>query len=753
MSIFKSGCAAILVLSAFLFAQNDTLSSREELLPEEPSKGSSLEDSFEPSLEKALPESLASKTPPKTVLYLGGGAFSPWYSLGVLYAVRDYRIPIDSVVGTSWGAFIGALWSQGFELDDIQRIVTDSLFVSQVLKKDPSPKTWMDLPVSRTGTPSLAFRFSLFGDANGYAHFRKKALDADTNALSQTLFRFQVQEALTRADFSVVPFTALACEKGKLLPSSAKSSLPFSNTSGELCPTFVPQDSAFAIYVAAYPLRQSVSYDPAYTVAGFESELEWVQKQKSDSNRTIVIIRPHGISEASPLALMQMGYADVEKKMGEFSPLANRASDRPAPLDSILPRFKIDPSFESFSAASYSHVSERWNMKDTGVAAPANFLHRLSESPFYDSVQIEMDSLGIAKVSALTSPIVEFRVGGLGNNILGPLFYAGVDFRYINQFEYAFTLDGYWGEHSYSVRPALQIQGFLTGKAGVSVTGNISKRRPLKGYFSELSDELKIFEVRENDLILEFDLQDSLADVSVSVLLGEAEFKTAMEEDYGTLRVNSLIPKISFVRNRGGFEEWFGDRGYRIRGELGLRSINLMGDGTGNAPLYFSSTVDIQKAFAPTDFISLGVGALGGVNVRRETGYGYEYPDELEVFPGESDKALENWFRLHPALSPWSSAWNFAEMSSHHYGSLRANAGLHWGILGAWIFGAYMRDFEENPTVELDADRILLEPMLRASYRSLDVRLGMSRLVSMQKPGDLLHVKNYHYFFQVGANW
>ena len=50
MSIFKSGCAAILVLSAFLFAQNDTLSSREELLPEEPSKGSSLEDSLEPPL-------------------------------------------------------------------------------------------------------------------------------------------------------------------------------------------------------------------------------------------------------------------------------------------------------------------------------------------------------------------------------------------------------------------------------------------------------------------------------------------------------------------------------------------------------------------------------------------------------------------------------------------------------------------------------------------------------------------------------
>jgi len=254
-------------------------------------------------------------------------------------------------------------------------------------------------------------------------------------------------------------------------------------------------------------------------------------------------------------------------------------------------------------------------------------------------------------------------------------------------------------------------------------------------------------------LIMAFNLQDSLANVSVSVCLGESEFKTSMKEDYGTLHVNSLLPKISLERNRGGFEEWFGDRGYRVSGEFGLRSVNLAGDGTGNAPLYFSSTVDLQKAFAPASFIALGVGASGGVNVRRESGYGYEYPDELEVFPGVSDKALENWFRLHPSLSPWSSAWNFAEMSSHHYGTLRANAGLHRGILGAWIFGAYMRDFEENPTVELDADRILLEPMVRAAYRSVDVRIGMSRLVSMGHLGDLSHVKNYHYFFQVGAIW
>ncbi len=739
MSMIKSGCTALLFFSAFLFAQKDSV----QVMP----------DSIPVVSDSVAPAPAPLNAPSKTILYLGGGAFSPWYSLGVLYAVRDYRVPVDSVVGTSWGAFIGALWSQGFELDDIQRIITDSLFISQVLNPPQTENSWIDLPISKVGAPSLAFRYALFGDSAGYAHLRKKSIDADSNSLREALFRFQVQEALTRADSNVVPFVALACVHGKLQASTVKASLPFSETSGENCPTFVPEDSAFAIYVSAYPLRSSVSHDRAYSIAGFESELEQVQKQKMHSSRNLVLVRPHGISNDSPLTLMQMGYTDLEKKMGELSPLAARATDRPASPDSILPRFTIDPSFESFSAASYSHVLERWNAADTGIAAPANFLSRIAESPFYDSVRIEMDSVGIAKVYASTTPILEVRVGGFGNNLLGPLAYAGLDFRYVNQFEYAFSLDGYWGEHSYALRPALQIQGFWAGRAQVSVVGNVSKRQPLKGYFSDWPEELKMDEVRENDLSLNFDFKDSLADVSVSVLLGESEFKTSLEEDFGILHVNSLIPKVSLVRSRGGFEEWFGSRGYRLSGEFGLRSINLTGDGTGSAPLYFSSTIDMQKEFAPLSFVALGVGAAGGVNVRRESGYGYEYPDALEVFPGESDKALENWFRLHPALSPWSTAWNFYEMSSHHYGTFRANVGLHRGLFSAWIFCAYMRDFEENPTVDLDADRLLLEPMLRAAYRSVDVRMGMSRFVSLQNASVLSHVKNYRYFFQVGANW
>ena len=50
-----------------------------------------------------------SSAPLKTVLYLDGGDRSPWFQLGVLYAVEEYGIPIDSIVATSWGAWVGSL--------------------------------------------------------------------------------------------------------------------------------------------------------------------------------------------------------------------------------------------------------------------------------------------------------------------------------------------------------------------------------------------------------------------------------------------------------------------------------------------------------------------------------------------------------------------------------------------------------------------------------------------------------------------
>lgn len=691
---------------------------------------------------------------PKVVLHLAGGPYAPWYSLGVLYAVRDYHMPVDSVVGTSWGALVGSLWSKGFELDEIQRFLLDSLFASQIF---PEPLTQkFDLPVSKLSKPSLAFRFAFFGDSTGAAHFQSKKLDPDSLFLKQSLLRLRIGEMLERTGVRRIPFEALACERGVLRPSSEMETLPFAETSGENCPTFVPKDSSeFAIYVAAFPLRFGTAEFPKESEASLAAELEWIQAEKVRApERNLVVIRPHSFQELSPKALMQAGYSDFERRRGEL-PFAPAPADS-APLDTIFPRFRIEPSFEKLPSAYYLNAASFWNSADTGIDAPAKFLERISESPFYDSVRIDVDSLGVAEISASTSPVLEFRVGGVGSNLTGPLLYAGIDFRYVDQFEYLFRLDGFFGEQSYGFFPQFLLDGMLGGRASVGISGTILKKTPLHGYFSDADANLRILEVRQNDALFEFGLKNSFADLTVKILVGESDFRTfatEASESGEALHVNYLEPGVTLLRSQDGGRKWFGDRGYRIEGNLGLRSVNLTADGSGNAPLYLSLSMDLQKNFAPLNVVAFGIGANAGVHIRRESGYGYEYPAALESWPGEPEAAVDNWFRFHAPLSPWSESWNFAETASHHYAVARANAGLHKGIFGVWIFGAYMRDFEENPYLNLEADRLLLEPNLRLAYRSLDIRTGISRLVSLSDAKGLLHVRHFHYFFTVGADF
>ncbi len=685
----------------------------------------------------------------KTVLYLGGGSRSPWYSLGVLYAIRDYRISVDSIAGTSWGAFVGSLWASGLELDEIQRILTDTLFVSQVLPQTPQEKP-LDLPIAFSGEPALAFRFSFFGDSSGRARLKPKSLEPDVAFLKQSLFRLRLQEALTRTDSTLIPFSALSCKAGLLVASSVMDAIPLSSASGEKCPSFFPDDStAFSIYVMAYPVREDGFEEEPLAVSGFQNALAFIRARK-DSERRIVTVRPHSLSKSSPLEWMQAGYSDMERKLGELSSIVARKGEPFGPSDSILPRFKIDPSFERIPSIYYSDISSRWNFSDTGIDAPSNFLKRIAESPFYDSVQIGMDSAGLAQVSATATSILEIRLGGFGSNLTGPLAYAGVDFRFVNQFEYALSVDGFVGEHSYAVRPGFLMRGLFAYRGEFSVWGNIARKRPLLGYFAASTRNLRIRELRENDAEMRFAWKDSLADFSLDVLIGKSEFRTFRETE--SFFVNTLYPKISFVRNREGFEEWFGDKGYRISGSLGFRSVNLT-DGTGDAPLYLALTLDAQKLFAPTRFVSFGLGALAGIHVRRESGKGYVYPDPLATWSGGTIRAVDLWYRMHPALSPWSESFNFLETATHHYAAARASLGLHGSLFGAWLFASYMRDFEENPFVDLDANRLLLEPTLRLAYRTIDLRLGLHRLVSLDDFSKLKDLKDFSVFFQVGANW
>lgn len=61
----------------------------------------------------------------KTVLVLGGGGVMGLAHIGVLKGLKEARIPIDLIVGTSMGAIIGAAYCLGQDLEEIEKKVLE----------------------------------------------------------------------------------------------------------------------------------------------------------------------------------------------------------------------------------------------------------------------------------------------------------------------------------------------------------------------------------------------------------------------------------------------------------------------------------------------------------------------------------------------------------------------------------------------------------------------------------------------------
>jgi len=66
--------------------------------------------------------SLSENERPKTALVLGGGGARGFAHIGVFRALKEEKIPIDLVVGTSIGSIAGAFYCAGISLDKIEDI-------------------------------------------------------------------------------------------------------------------------------------------------------------------------------------------------------------------------------------------------------------------------------------------------------------------------------------------------------------------------------------------------------------------------------------------------------------------------------------------------------------------------------------------------------------------------------------------------------------------------------------------------------
>jgi NTE family protein len=81
---------------------------------------------------------------PKVALVLSGGGARGFAHIGVLRALRELRVPIDIVVGTSMGGVVGGAYAAGTEVDELERLARET--------------DWDNVVADRPARDALVFR-------------------------------------------------------------------------------------------------------------------------------------------------------------------------------------------------------------------------------------------------------------------------------------------------------------------------------------------------------------------------------------------------------------------------------------------------------------------------------------------------------------------------------------------------------------------------------------------------------------------
>ena len=711
---------------------------------------------IEPDAVNTPPQHEEVSGPKKSVLYLSGGEHSPWFHLGVLYAIENYGVRIDSVVATSWGALVGYLWSHGMPLDDIQRLLRDpyikdfvghNMFDDLYRKQEPS-NAW---PIAPSGKPGLRYRYTLEQDSLRDLHAKAKSFEPDTLHWKYALAKLRFQEILNRLPTgAVIPFTVVGCN-GEQWKSSEYvfKSLPLieNYNSGELCPGLaVPYEDVYdqvpiiSVGIPRVAKATVSSWNSPWQRILFEKPLQNLSYQESG-----VVLRAHYATDSSYTAWIQLGFSAAERHMTDMLPFRKDSLDYLTLKKASKPWFRFKPSFDSLSAETHSTIKSYWSESDTGMVAPENFLKELSQERAYDSVVFDMQPSGDLLVQANVRPTVDVTLGGFGSNAIGPQAYGNLELSSVKQMDIFIGLSGFWGGKSYGVSPRLELSRLWSRDWGFGVRYDWMALKPLESYLNDYTYRSTVRGEERSDFYMWVDYHLSRSQkVSLDFLLGKRtiEFARTMRlEDIATWPVS---PALGYRMESGDTDAFFSLGGYSLFVQWGLQSVRYKIGIAELIPIYHKLTAEFRGNYPLARFLTVGAAAAGGMDLYHDEGHGYVYPKSTGLLP------MDNYYRRPIAATPWNTEWYNPELLSHHYGLLRLNVGLHKKALGMWVFGAYVRDFEENPTARLNPDKFVLEPALRFAYKSIAAYVGMSRLVDSETLDELGEVMDYTFFVRIG---
>ena len=702
------------------------------------------------------PDSLQAKKQ-KSVLYLGGGEHSPWFHLGVLYALEEYKIPVDSIVATSWGAWMGALWSLGVSIDDIQRLMLDPYIADNLGVNSIHANTEhnaFSIPVSMDGIPSIRQRFSFYADSAGRVYRSMHSLVPDTVSIERSLSRLRFEESLYRQRGSFrIPFTLLTCDSVIENPTFADivQSLPLAGNekSGEFCPyQAVPQSKnsqEASLIVVADPIR--------YELDG-NAETRTIKKHVlSTLVDQGIFVRVHSIRDTSRKTMIQAGFSAVEHSLREIIPAVDGRREYSDKQKSEA-WFKFNPIFDSLSAELHSSVLSYWNPKDTGFAAPKNFAYAISSKAPYDTVSFNMQPDGGLLIDVGVHPTIDVAAGGFGSNVNGANVYGEVMLNYVNQMEINFKLAGFYGTSSYGFRPRLEFSNLISRRWKFGFGYDLLKHHYLKKFENDYIPEENRFksELRNDRFLSVRYAIDKLQSVEVKFLFGNHKFEMPSlledefieEEDILTYvsryETSPATQSVRYSLLSGDENPWFSSKGFEANASL---AVNVIGYGFHQrGPIYGIYALDGRYSYAPTQNTSVTVAASMGLDAYRD-GH-FKFPKTFDNI------ALEDRYRLHVAATPWSEDYLDPELATHGYAMVRVNGGVHRQGLGAWLSLAYIHDFEDKASAKLNSNKFVFEPAIRYKYRSFTFYAGLNRIVDTETFGDIKRIKNYRYFIRIG---
>jgi len=625
-------------------------------------------------------------------LYMGGDYSFVEYHLGVLSEIERLQIPIDSVVGTEWGAFTGALWSAGLSSGQIRELV----------------KSWDSLPLAKQPQNSALWKRIWL-----VKHYEDGALsleEVDSKPyFGSMFFDFRIQEILLNSNIgSKVHFREI----------DNSDNYPF--------PPPKLDSAAIRIFSNHIALR-----DTGGTPAQRYQVALW------NRDTTLIMLRPH--SKPNLDSLFEIGAAAVQSQRSVLARInPELRNERAAFQQQTLqqPRF-YHPVFDSTPAELQGHLKSFWNSNDTGIVAVKNFLEHLQRDASYRDLKLTADSFFL-QIKTDNYPQLSLSLFGLGGTLFGANIAANANFRFVNQFGYDLDFTAFYGQGVRGIEGKVCLERLFLGDGDMFLKSKILEHKPLPFFQRDMDEKARLLSENSRGAVLGF--EKPTGDRAAFQIIAEFEHKEIVSgaaaypifggyDDEGELIiagflykpviVNSMFPYVKWFWQSDGYNRWFANDGFMVELSSGFKSVSVIDNNQNTAP-YFSNQGKVSVTQQILKYASISGGAEFGANFRKSKGK-LAFPEELEGFNYKDyDPALNNRYKFAMGMGSYMEEWQTPVNSSHRYGILSAGLSLQWQGSGIFLTGGY------------GTKKFFAEPKVRIKSQTFDVVIGQSMVHSAE---------------------